>query len=218
MPTSSTCQMPPLPGSLPRLTAQGFGYAGPFSCGLDPRLPPAAALMGPEGGSHSASPLLLRGPSSGQPDTQERHSANTGQISLRALHPTTQGPFLSHPWHWQAEGAQALPFEQDCRPRPPNSTQSNPLSPFCGELVKNNHDNHHFHRASRGIYKTVPRLSASSLSPGHQLIPLARGSPAPAVPLVCHSAPEPQGRRGRGRWLLELPGSTSAVQYNWASL
>lgn len=31
LPTFSTWQVPPPPGSLPRLSTQGFGYAGPFS-------------------------------------------------------------------------------------------------------------------------------------------------------------------------------------------
>lgn len=141
-----------------------------------------------------------------------------GQMSLRAPPPTHTGAILVSPLALAGRvGTGSLSFEQDCRLYPPNSTQSSLLSCFCQELVKNNHDNNHFHRERCDLQSGPQALcilpEADPTAPRrHHLIRMTCGAPAPAVLLVPHSASDSQGCRGRGRRLLQPLGSASPFQ------
>lgn len=162
LPKSSTCQMPPPPGSLPRLTTQGFGYARPFFCGIDPRLPPGCSceypglipLMGPEEGPQSLSPLLHRGPTSEQSDTRQtfsKHAPDIPEGCSTLTHRGHSGLTLARAGRVGRGSLQVSRTAGTCYAvihrlcPPPGSTQTSPLSLLCHERVKNNHDNHLFH-------------------------------------------------------------------------
>lgn len=219
--------MPPPPGSLPRLTTQRFEYASLFFCGLDPSLPPATAISWahlsyrPEGGPQSPSPLLHRGRSSEQPDTRQalsKHGPDTPEGSFTQPHKdhSSLTPGTGR------QGGQRLSAMSRTADLLPNSSSPAPSASFVGNVLKITLIIITSRGESGAIYKAVLPAQALCVLPEagpralsrHQLISLTHCSPTPAVFLVPHSASEYQGCRSRGRWLLKLPGSASAVQCN----